>query len=104
MAYPNAAALQKAQIAELVDLVAVDGLPNDKAEKLATLHLLAKSDSWVPTHCPETGIDLEGVDCVKHAQALWPDVVPASRMSAEAVEREAALYRRAGAKVPPRRG
>lgn len=104
MAYPSAATLQKAQIAELVDLVAHDGLPDDKADRLATLHLLAKSDSWIPTHCPETGVDLEGVDCGKHAAALWPDVVPASRMSAEATEREAALYRRAGVKVPPRRG
>jgi hypothetical protein len=104
MAYPNAAALQRSQIQELVDLVAVDGLPDDKQDKLATLHLLAKSDTWIPTHCPETGIDLEGIDCVKHAAALWPDVVPASRMSTEATEREAALYRRAGVKVPPRRG
>ena len=95
--------IQKQQVQELVDLVQIDGLPDNKDEKLATLHLLAKSETWVPTHCPETGISLEGVDAAKHAQSLWPDVVPQSRMSEEALEREAALYRAAGIKVPFRR-
>lgn len=95
--------IQKQQVQELVDLVQIDGLPDNKDEKLATLHLLAKSETWVPTHCPETGISLEGVDPAKHAQSLWPDVVPQSRMSEEALEREAALYRAAGIKVPFRR-
>jgi hypothetical protein len=95
--------IQKQQVQELVDLIAIDGLPDNKEERLATLQLLAKSDSWVPTHCPETGISLEGIDAAKHAQSLWPDVVPVSRMSEEALEREAALYRAAGIKVPHRR-
>jgi hypothetical protein len=103
MAVPTAASLQKQAIQELLDLVAVDGLPDDPKERLATLQLLAKSDTWVPTFCPETGISLEGIDPAKHAQSLWPDIVPASRMSVEALEREAALYRAAGVRIPVRR-
>lgn len=104
MAYPNAAAIQKAAIQEVVDLVAIDGLPDDPRERRSVLQLLAKSETWVPTHCPETGEDLEGIDPIKHAHNLWPDVIPASRMSPEALEREAALYRKAGQRVPARRG
>lgn len=96
--------LQKQQIQELLDLVNHDGLPEDKAERLVTLQLLAKSDTWVPTHCPETGIDLEGIDPIKHAQSLWPDCVVAAKMSPEAREREAALYRAANRPAPLRRG
>lgn len=96
--------LQKQQIQELLDLVNHDGLPEDPAERLVTLQLLAKSDTWVPTHCPETGISLEGVDPIKHAQSLWPDCVVASKMSPEAREREAALYRAANRPAPLRRG
>ena len=103
MAVTSFAKLQKQQVQELIDLVAIDGLPEDKAERLETLQLLAKSDTWVPTHCPETGISLDGIDAAKHAQSLWPDVIPLSRMSEEALEREAALYRAAGVKVPTRR-
>ena len=100
----NFVQLQKQQVQELLDLVALDGLPENKAERLVTLQLLSKSETWVPTHCPETGIDLEGIDAAKHAAALWPPEVPASRMSNEATEREAALYRKAGLRVPTRRG
>ena len=103
MPVPNPAQLQRQAIQELVDLVAVDGLPDDKAEKLTTLQLLAKSETWRPDHCPECGIELEGLDAAKHAVDHWPDVVPLSRMSPEALEREAALFRTAGVKVPNRR-
>ena len=103
MAVPTASQLQKQAIADLVDLVAVDGLPTDPAEKLLTLQLLARSETWVPGDCPECGITLEGIDPVKHATDHWPDVVPASRMSIEALEREASLYRAAGARLPVRR-
>lgn len=103
MALPNAATLQKQQIAELVDLVAHDGLPDDPAEKLATLHLLAKSDTWKPEFCPECAISLEGIDPAKHAEDHWPSIVPASRLSFEALEREAALFRASGVRQPARR-
>lgn len=96
--------LQKQQIQELLDLVQVDGLPEDPRERLATLQLLAKSDTWIPTYCPETGVSLEGVDPIKHAAALWPECVVASKMSPEAREREAALYRAASRPAPLRRG
>lgn len=96
--------LQKQQIQELLDLVQVDGLPENPAERLATLQLLAKSDTWIPDFCPETGISLEGIDPIKHAAALWPDCVVASKMSPEAREREAALYRAANRPAPMRRG
>lgn len=103
MSVPNASQLQKAAIQEVVDLVAVDGLPEDKADRLETLRLLSRSDSWVPTHCPECAVSLESIDPVKHAADHWPDVVPASRMSIDATEREAALYRAGGARIPVRR-
>ena len=103
MAVPTAASLQKQAIQELLDLVSVDGLPEDKAEKLQTLQLLAKSDTWVPGDCPECGVSFDAVDPAKHAADHWPDVVPISRMSTEALEREAALFRAAGRKVPVRR-
>lgn len=104
MAVSTLKQLQKQQIQELLDLVMVDGLPEEFFERLQTLQLLSKSDTWVPTHCPETGKSLEGIDPAKHAQNLWPDVVPNNRMSDEAKEREAALYRAAGRPVPSRRG
>jgi len=104
MAVSTLKQLQKQQIQELLDLVSVDGLPDEHFERLQTLQLLSKSDTWVPTHCPETGKSLEGIDPAKHAQSLWPDVVPNSRMSDEAKEREASLYRAAGRPVPSRRG
>lgn len=97
------AKIQKQQVQDLLDLVSVDGLPEDPAERLETLRLLAKSETWVPTHCPETGRSLDGVDPAKHAASLWPDVIPLSRMSEEALEREAALFRAAGRKLPFRR-
>jgi len=103
MALPNANSIAKAAIQEVVDLVAVDGLPDDKYERRELLRLLAKSDSWKPTHCPETGKSLEGIDIVAHAQTLYPANVPLGNMSVEALEREAALYRAAGAKAPARR-
>ena len=103
MAVPTAASLQKQAIQELLDLVAVDGLPDDPAERLSTLHLLAKSDTWKPEFCPECGVSLDGVDPAKHAIDHWPDVVPASRMSVEALEREASLFRTAGVRIPVRR-
>lgn len=90
-------------IQEVVDLVAVDGLPDDKYERRDLLRFLAKSTSWVPTHCPETGRDLSTVDIVAHAVGLYPHGVPHGSMSAEAHEREAALYRAAGVKPPVRR-
>jgi hypothetical protein len=104
MALVNSKSFERQAIADLLDLVTVDGLPNDPAERLETLRLLAKSDSWVPTHCPETGIALDGIDPVKHANQLWPDSVPLSRMSPDAIDREAALYRAGRTKVPVRRG
>ena len=97
------AKIQKQQVQDLLDLVSVDGLPEDPAERLETLRLLAKSETWVPTHCPETGRSLDGIDPAKHAASLWPDVIPLSRMSEEALEREAALFRAAGRKMPFRR-
>jgi hypothetical protein len=103
MAYTNATQLAKQAIQEVVELVAVDGLPEDRYERRELLRLLAKSDSWKPTHCPETGKSLEGIDIVAHAQTLYPANVPLGNMSAEALEREAALYRAAGAKAPARR-
>jgi hypothetical protein len=98
----TSAQLAKQAIQEMVDLVAVDGLPSDPLERREILRLLAKSDTWIPTHCPETGVDLDTVDVEAHALTLYPTVVPASRLSAEAREREAALYRRAGKPVPYR--
>lgn len=98
----TSAQLAKQAIQEMVDLVAVDGLPSDPLERREILRLLAKSDTWIPTHCPETGIDLDGVDVEAHALTIYPTVVPASRLSPEAREREAALYRRAGRPVPYR--
>lgn len=95
--------LQKQAVQDLLDLVQVDGLPEDHAERLATLQLLAKSETWIPTHCPETGKSLEGIDPIKHAHALWPDCLVASKMSPEAREREAALYRAANRPAPLRR-
>jgi len=103
MAYTNATQLAKQAIQEVVELVAVDGLPDDKYERRELLRLLAKSDSWKPTHCPETGKSLDGIDIVAHAQTLYPANVPLGNMSAEALEREAALYRAAGVKAPARR-
>jgi len=103
MAFPTSAAIAKQAVQDVVDLVSVDGLPDDKYERRETLRFLAKSDSWVPTHCPETGVDLSTVDIVAHALTIYPDVIPASRMSVEAREREAALYRAAGVKPPTRR-
>jgi len=102
-AFPTAASAAASAIQETVDLVAVDGLPDDKYERRALLRFLAGSTSWVPTHCPETGIDLSTVDIVAHAQGLWPHGVPHGAMSAEAHQREAALYRAAGVKPPVRR-
>ena len=90
-------------IQEVVDLVAVDGLPDDKYERRDLLRFLAKSTSWVPTHCPETGRFLEGIDIVAHAASLYPTGTPHGSMSAEAHEREAALFRAAGVKPPVRR-
>lgn len=103
MAYTNAANLAKQAIQEVVDLVAVDGLPDDKYERRELLRLLAKSETWKPTHCPETGRSLEGIDIVAHALTIYPANVPLGNMSSEALEREAALYRAAGAKAPARR-
>jgi len=103
MAYTNAANLAKQAIQEVVDLVAVDGLPEDRYERREMLRLLAKSETWKPTHCPETGVSLEGKDIVAHAQTIYPPNVPLGNMSAEALEREAALYRAAGVKAPARR-
>jgi len=102
-AFVTAAQAAASAIQETVDLVAVDGLPDDKYERRALLRFLAGSTSWVPTHCPETGIDLANVDIVAHAQGLWPSHVPSGAMSAEAHQREAALYRAAGVKAPVRR-
>ena len=103
MAYPSSASIAKAAIQEIVDLVAVDGLPEDPLEARETLRLLAKSETWIPTHCPETGKPLAGLDIVAHAQSLWPDTIPSGGLSADARDREAALYRAAGAKPPVRR-
>ena len=102
MAFPTSAAIAKQAVQDMVDLVNHDGLPDDKYERREILRFLSKSDSWVPTHCPETGVDLSTVDIVAHAQALYPSVIPASRLSPEAREREAALYRAAGVKPPTR--
>ena len=52
MAFPTSAAIAKQAVQDVVDLVSVDGLPDDKYERRETLRFLAKSDSWVPTHCP----------------------------------------------------
>ena len=98
----TSASLAKQAIQELIDLVQVDGLPHDPKERREVLRLLAKSDTWVPSHCPETGSDLDTVDVEAHALTIYPTVVPASRLSPEAREREAALYRRAGKPVPYR--
>lgn len=103
MAVTSYSKIQKQQVQELVDLVAIDGLPEDPAERLETLRLLAKSETWVPTHCPETGVSLEGLDPAKLAEELYPSIIPVSRMSEEALEREAALFRAAGVKKPFRR-
>ena len=103
MALPNANAMAKAAIQEIVDLVQVDGLPDDRLERREILRLLAKSDTAILTHCPETGRSLEGLDIAAHAANLWPHSLPLGSMSVEAREREAALYRAAGVKAPARR-
>ena len=81
----------------------LDGLPEDRLERRELLRLLSSSDTWVPTHCPETGRDLDGIDIIAHAQKVFPLNVPLRDMSVQALEREAALYRAAGAKPPVRR-
>lgn len=103
MAFPTSAQLTKQAIQDTVDLVAVDGLPEDKYERRNILRFLAKSDTWIPTHCPETGIDLSTVDIVAHAEGLWPPGMPYGALSADARDREAALYRAAGRPAPHRR-
>ena len=103
MAIPSTAAIAKQAIQDVLDMVQVDGLPEDRLERREMLRLLSSSDTWVPTHCPETGRDLEGVDVVAHAQKVFPLNVPAREMSPQALEREAALYRAAGVKPPVRR-
>lgn len=103
MAFPNARQAAAAAVAEVVDLIAVDGLPEDKFERLAVLRMASASETWIPTHCPETGVDLSTVDIVAHAQATWPDYIPGNLLSPEARQREAAVYRAAGAKPPVRR-
>ena len=103
MALPTANSMAKAAIQEIVDLVQVDGLPEDRLERREILRLLAKSDTAILTHCPETGRSLEGLDIAAHAANLWPGSLPLGSMSVEAREREAALYRAAGAKAPARR-
>ena len=103
MALPNANSIAKAAIQEVVDLVAVDGLPDDKYQQREILRLLAKSDTAILTHCPETGRSLEGLDIAAHAANLWPGSLPLGSLSVEAREREAALYRAAGVKAPARR-
>ena len=102
-AFVTAAQAAASAIQDTVDLVAVDGLPEDKYERRALLRFLSGSTSWVPTHCPETGIDLANVDIVAHAQGLWPSHVPSGGMSVEAHQREQSLYRAAGVKAPVRR-
>jgi hypothetical protein len=101
--FVTAAQAAASAIAETVDLVAVDGLPEDKYERRALLRFLAGSDTWVPTHCPETGKELANLDIVAHAQGLWPHGLPSGAMSLEAHQREAALYRAAGKSAPVRR-
>ena len=101
--YVTATQAAATAIQEVVDLVAVDGLPDDKDERQSLLRFLAGSTSWVPTHCPETGTDLSTVDIVKHAQGLYPTWLPSGSMSVEAHQREQALYRAAGVKAPVRR-
>lgn len=101
--FPTARDAARAAIAEVVDLIAVDGLPDDPIERRDILRLAAQSDTFVPTHCPETGRDLAGIDIVAHAQNVYPPSVPAGAMSPQALEREAALYRAAGVKAPVRR-
>ncbi len=103
MAFPSTAALTKQAIQDTVDLVAVDGLPEDPVERLNILRFLAKSDTWVPTHCPETGVSLEGLDIVALADSLWPSGLPYGSLSADARDREAALFRAAGRPAPHRR-
>ena len=103
MALPTANSMAKAAIQEIVDLVEVDGLPDDKYERREILRLLAKSDTAILTHCPETGRSLEGLDIAAHAANLWPGSLPLGSLSVEAREREAALYRAAGVKAPARR-
>ena len=103
MALPTANSMAKAAIQEIVDLVEVDGLPDDKYERREILRLLAKSDTAILTHCPETGKALEGLDIAAHAANLWPGSLPLGSLSVEAREREAALYRAAGVKAPARR-
>jgi hypothetical protein len=103
MAIPTANAIAKAAIQEIVDLVAVDGLPDDRLERREVLRLLAKSETAILTHCPETGVSLEGLDIAAHAANLWPHHAPLGSLSVEAREREAALYRAGGLKAPARR-
>lgn len=88
---------------EIGDLINTDGLPEDKWERLTLLREAAWSDTWVPTHDPETGEPLEGQDPVALARRHWPEEIPARMMSPEALTREAALYRVAG-QTPPQRG
>jgi hypothetical protein len=101
--FPSAKDAAKAAVQEVIDLVAVDGLPDDQYERREVLRFMAQSETWVPTHCPETGIDLSTIDIVSHAVTVWPPHIPSSQMSAQALEREAALYRAANAKPPVRR-
>lgn len=103
MAFPNPRQAAAAAVAEVVDLIAVDGLPEDRHARLEVLRLAAASETWVPTHCPETGVDLSTVDILAHAEATWPSFVPGNLMSSDARQREAAVYRAAGVKPPTRR-
>jgi hypothetical protein len=101
--FPTAKDAAKAAVQEVVDLVAVDGLPESPLQRREILRFLSQSDTWIPTHCPETGVDLSTVDIVSHAVTVWPPHIPSSQMSTQAMEREAAVYRAANAKPPVRR-
>jgi hypothetical protein len=88
---------------QLGDLLAMEGLPQNREEALDHLRTVAEGSKAKLTHCPECGVDLTTVDAAKHSVQHWPSDLAASQLSPEAQLREAALYRTAGAKPPARR-
>lgn len=84
------------------ELLALEELPENPRERLEHLRALVRADKYPYLLCPECGADLSNVDPTKHALYHYPETVPLSRMSQEAREREAVLYRLANQHPPVR--
>lgn len=89
----------KGQVQSLVDVVRLDGLPDDKYEALEVLRFCAKSEDWIPEDCPECGRNLENIDPEAHAEAHWPSMMDLDpQVNSDAIDRRDALLRAAEAR------